>query len=249
MKLALLGMGRMGQEIDRLARAAGHDVVARIDIAPTPDPDPAPLPDKLRGADVVVDFTVPGAVLGNIEGAAAAGIPMVVGTTGWYDEMDRIQALVAQAGIGFMWGANFSIGAQVLMRLAQQAATLLDRFPEYDPYVFEHHHTAKQDAPSGTAIELAERILDAMDRKRHVQTGNPDGAIDPAALHVASLRAGEAFGHHRVGFDAAAESIELVHTARSREGFALGALYAAEWIKDRTGFYEFSQLFEQGEGP
>ena len=247
MKLALLGMGRMGTEIDRLALAAGHDVVARVDVAT--NPDPAPLPEQLRDAEVVIDFTVPGAVLENIKEVAAAGLPMVVGTTGWYDAMDQARDLVAGAGTGFIWGSNFSIGAQVLMQLVRQAATLLDRFPQYDPSVFEHHHTAKKDAPSGTALTLAQRILDVMDRKQRVQAGNPDGAIDPAALHVASLRAGEAFGHHKVGFDAAAESIELVHTAHNRDGFVLGAFYAAEWIKDRTGFYEFSQLFEQSDHP
>lgn len=247
MKLALLGMGRMGTELDRVARAAGHEVVARIDIAT--DPNPAPLPDQLQGAEVVIDFTVPDAVLENIQGVAAAGLPMVVGTTGWYDAMDQARGLVAGADTGLIWGSNFSIGAQVLMQLVRQAATLLDRFPEYDPSVFEHHHTAKKDAPSGTALTLAQRILDRMGRKHHVQSGNPDGAIDPTALHVTSLRAGEAFGHHRVRFDAAAESIELVHTAHSRDGFVLGALYAAEWIKDRTGFYEFSQLFERGDHP
>ena len=170
---------------------------------------------------------------------------MVVGTTGWYDKIDKVREIVRAQGTGLVWAANFSIGAQVLLRLVEHAAKFLDRFEEYDPYVVEHHHRGKRDAPSGTGLRLAEKIIASMSRKDQSLSGNPEGRIPPRAVHVASVRAGEAFGQHKVGFDAAAESIELTHTARSREGFARGALYAAQWIRQRTGVFEFSELFEQ----
>ncbi|MEE8134844.1 MAG: 4-hydroxy-tetrahydrodipicolinate reductase [Gemmatimonadales bacterium] len=243
MKLGLLGLGRMGQAVDHLAVAANHEVVTKLDIDTNPGGDA--LRDALKDAEVVVDFTYPDAVVRNIEDVTAAGIPMVIGTTGWYDRMDHVRGIVESNGAGLVWAANFSIGAQILDRLAEHAAALLDRFAEYDPYVWEHHHRGKQDAPSGTAVRLADKIVAAMKRKNRTIVGNPDGQIPPDGLHVASVRAGEAFGKHTVGFDAASETVELTHTARGREGFARGALYAAEWIRGRTGFYEFSQLFDE----
>jgi 4-hydroxy-tetrahydrodipicolinate reductase len=242
-KLALLGSGRMGLEVERLAHTANHEIVARLDSQTNPGGDA--LRDAIAGADVVVDFTRPEAALRNIEDIARAGLPMVVGTTGWYDEIDKVHEIVRAHGTGLVWAANFSIGAQALLRLVEHAAKFLDRFEEYDPYVVEHHHRGKRDTPSGTGLRLAEKIIASMSRKDQSLAGNPAGRIPPRAVHVASVRAGEAFGQHKVGFDAAAESIELTLTARSREGFARGALYAAEWIRQRTGVFEFSELFEQ----
>ncbi len=243
MKLALLGSGRMGREVERLANAADHEIVVSLDSQTNPGGDA--LRDAIADADVVVDFTRPEAALRNIEDIAQAGLPMVVGTTGWYDKIDKVREIVRAQGTGLVWAANFSIGAQALLRLVEHAAKFLDRFEEYDPYVVEHHHRGKRDAPSGTGLRLAEKIIASMSRKDQSLSGNPGGRIPPRVVHVASVRAGEAFGQHKVGFDAAAESIELTHTARSREGFARGVLYAAEWIQQRTGVFEFSELFEQ----
>lgn len=243
MKLALLGSGRMGREVERLAHATGHEIVVSLDSQTNPGGDA--LRDAVADADVVLDFTRPEAALRNIEDVARAGLPMVVGTTGWYDEIDKVREIVRTQGTGLVWAANFSIGAQALLRLVEHAAKFLDRFEEYDPYVVEHHHRGKRDTPSGTGLRLAEKIIASMSRKDQSLSGNPEGRIPLRAVHVASVRAGEAFGQHKVGFDAAAESIELTHTARSREGFARGALYAAEWIRQRTGVFEFSELFEQ----
>ncbi len=246
MKLALLGLGRMGEAVERLAVTAGHEIMTKLDSDTNPGGDA--LREALKGAAVVVDFTHPDAVVRNIEDVAGAGIPMVIGTTGWYDRIDEVRGVVESNGTGLVWAANFSIGAQLLERLAEHAAAFLDRFDEYDPYVVEHHHRGKRDAPSGTGVRLADKILAAMKRKSRTITGNPDGQIPADGLHVASLRAGEAFGKHTVGFDAAAETVELTHTARGRAGFAQGALYAAEWIRGRTGFYEFSELFDEVHG-
>ncbi len=236
----------MGEAVERLAVAANHEIVTKLDIDTNPGGDA--LRDALKDTEVVVDFTYPDAVVRNVEDVTAAGIPMVIGTTGWYDRIDQVRGIVESNGTGLVWAANFSIGAQILDRLAELAATFLDRFDDYDPYIVEHHHRGKRDAPSGTGVRLADKILAAMKRKTRTIAGNPDGQIPPEALHVASVRAGEAFGKHTVGFDSAAETVELTHTARGREGFARGALYAAEWIRDRTGFYEFSQLFDEGPG-
>jgi 4-hydroxy-tetrahydrodipicolinate reductase len=242
-KLALLGSGRMGRAVERLAPSANHEIVATFDI--DTNPGGAALREAVSGVGAVIDFTQPEGVLQNVEDVAQAGLPMVVGTTGWYDAMDRVREIVDEHGTGLVWSANFSIGALLLTRLTEQAATFLDRFLEYDPFVVEHHHRGKRDAPSGTAKRLAETILGSMARKSRVLEGNPDGQISSDALHVASVRAGEAFGRHTVGFDTAAETVELTHTARGRDGFALGALYAAELIQHYTGMCEFSELFEQ----
>lgn len=238
----------MGSEINRLARAGGHEIALALDV--DANPKGAGLgQEALAGIEVAIDFSVAGAVLTNIRRVAEAGVPMVVGTTSWYERLDEARQIIETAGTGLIYGANFSIGANLFTRLVEQAARLFDPFTDYDPYLFEHHHRGKADAPSGTALRLAERVIDSMQRKSRVQAGNPDGEIAADALHVASLRAGAAFGQHRVGFDATTDSVELVHTARGREGFARGALLAAEWIKERRGFFSFSEMLdEQGEG-
>jgi len=244
MKLALLGAsGRMGTVVQRMATSSGHEIVAKFDIDTNPG-GPA-LGEALESADAVIDFTRPEVVLQNITEVARIGLPMVVGTTGWYDSLDEARDLVDRHGTGLVWGANFSIGALLLMRLTEHAARFIDRFPEYDPYVVEHHHRGKLDAPSGSGKRLAEKIVGSVSRKQRIVEGNPDGIIPADAVHLASLRAGEAFGTHMVGLDSAADTVELTHTARGRDGFALGALHAAQLIQNRTGVYEFSELFEE----
>ena len=169
---------------------------------------------------------------------------MVVGTTGWSDSLGEARELIETHQTALVYGANFSIGANLFLKLAKLATRLFDPFSEYDPYVFEQHHREKVDAPSGTALRLAEIVVANTERKSRVQIGNPEGKIDPEALHVSSLRAGRASGRHELGFDSAADSVEIVHTARNREGFARGALFAAEWIRDKRGVFEFADLLE-----
>lgn len=243
MKLALLGRGRMGGEVSRLARESGHEIVVELDSASSLTC--GRLPSGLEAAEVAIDFTRPQAVLGSVECLAAVGISVVVGTTGWYNRLDDVREVVDSHGIGLVYGANFSIGANVLLRLVEQASHFLDRFPEYDAYVFEHHHRHKADTPSGTALRLASTILKATERKSHLETSRPGETIEPSALHVVGLRAGSAFGRHLVGFDGPADSIEITHLAKSREGFARGALFAAEWVRGKKGLFEFPELFER----
>jgi len=242
-KLALLGYGRMGHEVEAAAAASGHDVVLRLDIADN-EGGSGVSADAFADIDVAVDFSQPGAVFDNVDHATAIGVPVVVGTTGWGDRFDEIRSLVEQRGGALVHGANFSIGANLFFRLVDDASRLFDRFDEYDAYVFEHHHRDKVDAPSGTALRAARLLIAGSRRKDTIQAGNPPGAIARNALHVASLRAGAAFGEHRVGFDGSADAVQLVHTARGREGFARGALLAAEWIVGRAGFFEFDAVLD-----
>lgn len=243
MNLILLGYGRMGQEVERLAVQKSHRVVLTLDV--DSNRDGAGLTrESVSDAEVVIDFTWPEAVVPNVRRITELGLPIVEGTTGWYDQMDEVRRIVERAGTGFVHGANFSIGANILFKLAEEAALIFDRFEDYDPYVFEHHHRGKVDSPSGTAVRLAERIQKRIGRKKTIQIGNPEGRIPIEAVHVASVRAGTQFGQHRVGFDSAADTLDITLTSRGREGLAQGALFAAEWIRGKNGFFDFSECLE-----
>jgi 4-hydroxy-tetrahydrodipicolinate reductase len=241
-RLVLLGMGRMGQVVARLAREAGHEIVAELDIDESLGR--GPVPAEIRGADVAIDFTVPEAVLGSVRSLADAGIPVVVGTTGWNAQLEDVRKIVTSKGTALVYGSNFSIGANILLSLVTEAARLVERFEEYDPYVLDHHHRLKADTPSGTALRLAASLVENLSRKDRIESGTLTGRIDERALHVVGIRAGSAFGRHVVGFDSEADTIEIAHTAKGREGFARGALFAAEWIVGKKGVFEFHELFE-----
>jgi len=224
MNLALIGYGKMGRLVEELALARGHHVLFKIDIEGNQHGQ-ALTAENLRGVDVAVDFSVPDAVLGNVERVTALGISMVVGTTGWWSQMEHARRLVEQNRVGFVYGSNFSIGVNVFFRLMEAAATLFQQHPQYDPWIYEIHHRAKLDAPSGTALKL-KQILEQTYGEHPVS--------------VASNRAGTVPGAHTVGFDSESDTLTFTHTARSRMGFASGALHAAEWIQSHRGFYEFS---------
>jgi 4-hydroxy-tetrahydrodipicolinate reductase len=218
-KLAIVGYGKMGRLIEQLAPEYGFAIQARIDI----NDDPA----QAAGADAAVEFSVPDAVAGNVETLARMGVPVVVGTTGWLAQMDRVRAAVEQNGTGLVWSPNFSIGVNVFFRLAREAARLLAGEPQYGAWAWEIHHHTKKDAPSGTLIKLVEEM----------KTAGYGRAID-----TSSNRAGAHPGTHEIGFDSAADTITLRHSARSREGFARGALKAAQWIVGKKGVFEFSEV-------
>ena len=230
MKIALSGYGKMGQMVERMAAARGHEAVARLDIDNNVD-GAGIAPDQLNAAQVAIDFSTPDVVLTNIRRFAELRIPVVVGTTGWYDRVEEVKSWVLDNGSSLVYGANFSIGMNLFFRLVEDAGKLFARYDEYDPYLIEHHHKFKMDAPSGTAIRM-QRLLESAYAR-----------VPPAA----SVRAGYAPGTHELGFDSEADSIVLTHTARSREGFAKGAVFAAERIVERKGFFEFSELLFEGE--
>jgi len=241
MNLGLIGRGRMGREVERVAREAGHEVRFAVGRSETVD-----LP--AARVDAVIEFTRADAVVSSVDLAARARVPIVVGTTGWENQLEDVRAIVREHGIGLVYGANFSVGANAFFKLVEEAARLFNRFPDYDPYVIEHHHSGKLDSPSGTALRLARSLVARLDRKTRILTEKPAGAVDPEALHVASVRAGAAYGQHVVGFDSRYDSIELQHTAHGREGFARGALLAAEWIQGRQGAFEFAEILEGPDG-
>jgi 4-hydroxy-tetrahydrodipicolinate reductase len=236
--LLLVGYGRMGREVEQLARQRGFPIVG---IASRSRPLQ---PEMLWEAEVVVDFSAAEAVLPTARLVLAAGKPLVIGTTGWTAQRQELQELVQQFDGAVVYGSNFSLGMQLFRRLVAEAARLIAPFEDYDIFVHELHHRFKRDAPSGTALLLAETILQALPRKRYVVT-EAQGPLPSEALHVSSSRGGEVVGTHAVYVDAAGESIELVHRATSRRAFAAGALLAAEWIVQRRGFYEFGQVVEE----
>jgi 4-hydroxy-tetrahydrodipicolinate reductase len=227
MKLALLGHGAMGQLVERLAREAGHEVATVLGSREAAF-GAEELAEILAGHDAAIDFTVADAVLRHAEACALARVPLVEGTTGWHAHLEEVRRPFERGGGALIYGANFSVGVNLFYRVVARAAELLKGF-DYAPFVEEAHHSRKRDAPSGTALRLRDIVAEAY------------GADVP----VASTRAGHIPGTHRVGFDSAADTVTLTHAARSREGFAAGALVAARWIQGRTGVYEFSETLEE----
>jgi 4-hydroxy-tetrahydrodipicolinate reductase len=209
----------MGKLIEQLAPEYGFTVHARADVGYDPN--------LLKGSDVAIEFSTPDAALGNIESLAALGIPTVVGTTGWLEHLDRVRAAIDKGGAGLVWAANFSIGVNVFLRAVHETARMLASEPAYGAWAWEIHHSTKKDAPSGTLLALLNEMKDA----------GYERPIDASAN-----RAGTHPGTHEIGFDSAADTITLRHTARSREGFARGALKAAQWIPGKKGVFEFKEI-------
>lgn len=229
MRIALLGYGKMGKIIESLALNEGWEVSPKLDI----DVNAAGsgiTPESMEGVDVAIEFSQPEAVISNIEAAARAHVNIVVGTTGWSDQRSKVERIVRESGIGLIHGANFSIGMNLFFEIVSYSARMVGMLPQYDAYISEEHHRAKKDAPSGTALSL----LDIM--RPHLTDPN---------LSIASVRAGAIPGTHVIGFDSAADTILLEHRARTREGFAAGAILAARWIAGKKGFYDFRQMFRE----
>lgn len=218
----------MGQLVGRLAIAQGHEIALTLDVADA-DRGVDDLARALRGCDVAIDFSIAGTVPKNAEACARAGVPIVVGTTGWLAQLPEIQRVVTDHDAALIYGANFSVGVQVFYRIAARAAELFRDLDSYDGFIEEAHHKRKRDAPSGTAIQLHKIVAEKLGHE----------------VPVASTRAGYIPGTHRLGFDSASDQITLTHEARSREGFAAGALVAAKWIVGRKGVYEFSEVFDE----
>jgi 4-hydroxy-tetrahydrodipicolinate reductase len=230
MNLAIVGYGKMGRLVEQLAPNFGFAVPLRLDIEDNSNGNGITR-DRFRGIDVAVEFSTPAAAVLNIERLAAIGVNTVVGTTGWSEHAARARAAVEKSGTGLVWSPNFSIGVNVFMHLVAEASRRLAPYQEYGAWAWEIHHATKKDAPSGTLLKLVEEMKQA----------DPRRSVD-----VSSSRAGTHPGTHEVGFDSAADTITLRHTARNREGFARGALEAARWVAGKKGFFEFREiLFEK----
>jgi 4-hydroxy-tetrahydrodipicolinate reductase len=227
-RLAVIGQGAMGRLVEQLAPQHGFEVALRYSGADRRAGIPLDA-ERLRGVEAAIDFSVAAAVPENVERLAPLGIAMVVGTTGWAEQLLRVRETVAAHGAGLVHGANFSIGVQVFYRVVAAAAQLLAADADYDPWLYEIHHRRKRDAPSGTLREL----------RRMMRRAGYTREID-----AASNRAGAIPGTHLVGFDSEADTIRLEHQARSRAGFAAGALRAARWMLGRRGIFEWSEVWE-----
>lgn len=243
MKIALLGYGNMGKEIEGLVDKAGKHQIVSISLR---QPGEKIDEQSLKEVDVVIDFTSPQIVLENIKTVTMMGKNMVVGTTGWYDHLEEVKTMVGKRGTGLIYGQNFSVGANIFFKIVAFASTLFSKFGSYDVYGFEVHHSGKKDSPSGTALKIGSEILAHFPQKKMIQAEKLDRQIKPEELHFTSVRGGRNPGFHQVVFDSAADSVNLSHQAHSRVGFATGAVLAAEFIAGKRGFYNFDQLFDQG---
>ncbi|TDO23310.1 4-hydroxy-tetrahydrodipicolinate reductase [Pedobacter duraquae] len=243
MKLALLGYGKMGQIIERFAVERGHEVVLKINV----DNKEELTASNLSKADVAIDFSAPAAALDNIYACFDANIPVVVGTTGWYGQLQEVKNDCLNGNHTLLYGSNFSIGVNLFFHVNQVMAKIMNNYPQYDVQVEEIHHTQKLDAPSGTAMTIAEGIIDNLDSKsewvNEVEGAEFDVALKNEQLLINSLRIGEVPGTHTVVYSSEVDDIELKHTAHSRAGFALGAVVAAEWVEHRQGFYTIADIF------
>lgn len=234
MKIALIGYGKMGKTIERIALGRGHEIVSIIDIYNQSDIDS----DAFRSADVAIEFTTPSTAVDNYLKAFAQGVPVVSGSTGWTTRMPEIKAICEKGEATFFWTSNFSLGVNIFFAVNKYLASLMDGFNQYRPEMTEIHHIHKLDHPSGTAITLAEGLIDKVNRiNEWTEETNSNGK-----LLINHQRHGEVPGTHIVSWESEVDTITIEHKAKSREGFALGAVIAAEWVKGRKGFLTMDQL-------
>ena len=234
MKTALIGYGKMGHAVEKIALSRGHEIVCVIDSG---EEAKFSSPEFLS-ADVAIEFTTPSTAVDNFRRVIGAGIPLVSGTTAWLDRLDEVKAMLKDAPQGLFWTSNFSIGVALFKKIISQATALMDGYPEYRPAMKEIHHIHKLDHPSGTAITLAEGII-AKDNLIKSWSEDDDAAD---VLRIDHVREGEVPGTHIIKWDSEVDTITIEHCAKSREGFALGAVIAAEWTAGKSGFLTMDQL-------
>ena len=238
MKIAIIGYGKMGKTIERIARSRGHEIVKIIDVDNREEIDSP----EFRSADVAIEFTAPSAAEANCREALKQGVKVVSGSTGWADRIPEMKALCTpEAGGTFFWSSNYSLGVNLFFALNSYLSKLMEGLPQYTPYLTEIHHIHKLDHPSGTAISLAEGIIGS-NARIDKWSENPEGENSVTVSHI---RLGETPGTHTVTWDSPVDSISITHEAKSREGFALGAVIAAEWVAGQKGFLTMDMLMKQ----
>ena len=241
MKIALIGYGKMGHIIERIALERGHEIVSKIDV----DNQEEFNSEAFASADVAIEFTIPTKAIENYRKAWAAGVPVVSGTTGWNAILPELKKEIAENGYTLFWASNFSLGVNLFFELNKRLAAMMNRYANYDVTMTEIHHTEKKDAPSGTAITLAEGILENIERKSEWVLSNAQCNMQNAQLGIEALREGKVPGTHIITYDSEVDSITIKHEAKSREGFALGAVVAAEFLVGKpAGFYSMSDLMK-----
>ncbi|MBI4452064.1 4-hydroxy-tetrahydrodipicolinate reductase [Candidatus Woesearchaeota archaeon] len=231
MKIAIVGYGKMGHEVEKIANARGITVASIIDPTERNATHREINAQSMENVDVCIDFTMPDAVIGNLKQISKFEKNIVVGTTGWGNNLDEARSIVDKSNIGLIYAPNFSIGVNVFFKIIENAARMINNIEDYDVYGYELHHSKKLDSPSGTAKSIEQILLRNIKRKKHVP--------------FASVRSGFIPGTHVVGFDSSADTIELKHTARNREGFAIGAIMAAQWIQNKKGLYSISDMMNE----
>lgn len=236
MKITLLGFGKMGRMIASLALPK-HSIVSIIDPQAPEATHRSISEEALKQADAVIDFSQVSSVEENVRQVSVFRKNMIVGTTGWHEKVPAVKAMVEQSGIGFLYASNFSIGVHLFLKLVGEAAKFFSRFDQYDVFGHEYHHNQKVDSPSGTALSLGKILLANFPRKKELLTETSHEKVAPEKLHFTSTRGGSIPGTHQVFFDSEADTMEISHTARSRAGFAAGALKAAEWLQGKRGFF------------
>ena len=259
MKIALIGYGKMGHAIERIARERGHEIVSIIDADNTADLDS----EAFASADAAIEFTTPTTAPANVMKAASKGVAVVCGSTGWGARKEEVEKSVINAGAALLASSNFSIGVNIFNIINRRLAKLMSHLPQYTPHMVEVHHVHKLDHPSGTAITLAEGIIsensrisswvdagkelldDSDDPRSEQHRKAPDMATTPDQLPIKSLRSGEVPGIHTIVWDSPVDSITITHDAKSRDGFALGAVMAAEWIAGKKGIFTIDQMMEE----
>ncbi|MDP4239003.1 MAG: 4-hydroxy-tetrahydrodipicolinate reductase [Bacteroidota bacterium] len=237
MKIALIGYGKMGKTIERIARERGHEIVSIIDLDNRDDFES----DAFKSADIAIEFTAPQVALNNYRRAFASRVAVVSGTTGWTEELPQLKKEIEAGGSTLFWSSNFSLGVNVFMAVNKYLAAIMNQFPDYNVEMTEVHHTQKLDAPSGTAITLAEEILERLDRKSAwvKETENK-----PEELAIKSIREGQVPGIHTIRYESEVDSITITHDAKNREGLALGAVLAAEFTVGKKGFLGMEDMLK-----
>lgn len=244
MKIVLLGYGKMGQLIEKYALKRGHEVVLVVDA----NNRESISVEDVASADVAIDFSTPDAALENISLCFEANLPIVVGTTGWYEHLQEVKETCIEADQSLLYGSNFSIGVNIFFHVNKMLAKAINPYKQYDVQVEEIHHIHKLDAPSGTAITIAEGIIEHNTSKdswvNELVDGNKSIVPKNNELLIESLRIEEVPGTHTVLYSSEVDQIEFKHTAHSRDGFALGAVVAAEWLQNKKGFYQVTEMFD-----
>lgn len=241
MKIALIGYGKMGHIIERIALERGHEIVSKVDI----DNQEEFESEAFASADVAIEFTVPTKAVENYRKAWNVGVPVVSGTTGWNAVLPELKEEIADKGYTLFWASNFSLGVNLFFELNKRLAMMMNRYANYDVAMTEIHHTEKKDAPSGTAITLAEGILENLDRKSEWVLVDSQQSTVNSQLGIEALREGKVPGTHIIKYDSEVDSITITHEAKSREGFALGAVVAAEFLVGKpAGFYSMTDLMK-----
>ena len=245
MKVSIVGYGKMGQLIEKVVQERDAEVVSTIDPFHPQASHKTFSDEAMRGVDVVICFTQPDVALENIADACRWKKQVVIGTTGWVGQMDRVEQMVKESGVGLVYSSNFSIGVNIFFKIVELASQVIDKFDVYDILGYEAHHNRKLDSPSGTAVTISNILLNNIKRKTEVFEDKLDRKIEPRELHFASMRGGNIPGTHAVLFDSEFDTIELKHTARSRSGFAVGSVIAAEWILDKKGLFTEADMMKQ----